>query len=221
MAIGDFYNFLNKYSQYYYDPFICNIDELGDLFCEFQSDETFSLWLEEAANYGLNYQGHRVSANTPFVDFHCKTYAVSSGLPAYAVALNEYFYKEYQYPEDAYRPSEKRRITELETYLSQLCHCGRTTISSWKSGTRIPDKYKWWVLAITEFKLSYFHIQPFLNMIGSSVDMTKTDDMILFYALCADKSAHDVFVLLQQHGCTETKKLFTYCSDEGCEEVAK
>lgn len=207
VVIDHFYNYLNAYSEEYYSKYLLELDLIGELFCNMEKYDDLQLWLQETSFCGRHpYQ--KMSVPSPAIVIgHDQDYD-KKVLPAYAVALKEFFYKEYPYPEYKNEPSERKRVTELEIQLANICHSGRSTVASWKSGTRLPDKYKWWVLAIGVFKLSYWHIQPYLDMVGSSVDMTCLDDVILFYSLCTSKSIYGTFVLLQENGCDETKRLF-------------
>lgn len=206
MAIEDFHNYLNSYADIYYSKYMLGLDLIGDFFCAMKSDDELDQWLERV-NYSNLHPYRKTSVPSPMIPTRCDN-AGKDQMPAFAVALQEFFYKYYMYPEDKNGPSERKRVTDLENRLAVICHAGRSTIASWKSGSRIPDKYKWWALGIGVFELSYWHIQPYLDMIGCNIDMTCIDDIVLFYALCASKSTNDTFVLLHEYNCDETKQLF-------------
>lgn len=210
MALEHFRNYIDAYAEEYYARYILDLNQIGDVFCCMRNDGDLHAWIIESNICGTHF--YHKSAGPPIFSLPvqmCDTVERDTSLPAYAVALREFFYKDYLYPEMKNAPAETRRMTDLEQNLANVCHAGRSTVSSWKSGTRIPDKYKWWVLAIAVFKLSYWHIQPFLDMIGCSIDMTCLDDVILFYSVCTSKTMYETFVLLNEYGCDETKKLFT------------
>ena len=196
MAMEHFRMYLSFYEKKYYSRYIKNLEEIGDLFCNLSDDAQLRQW--------MIYQEDL--SPRPFEKKRNSLYQDRRNTPPYALALQHYFYKDYLYPEDRYQ--EARRVTEMEQRLADLCHAGRTTVASWKSGVRVPDKYKWWTLALLEFELNFWEIQPFLDMIGCNVDMTCTDDIILFYALCAQKKQQEIFLLLKAYGCEETKSLF-------------
>lgn len=206
MAIEDFHNYLNSYSDLYYSKYMLELDLIGDFFCGMKRDEELKQWLD-GANDCYFHSYRKISVPSPIIPTRCCNTG-EQPLPAYSVALQEFFYKDYRYPEDKNKPSERKRMTDLENSLASICHAGRSTIASWKSGSRIPDKYKWWALGIGVFELSYWHIQPYLDMIGSNIDMTCIDDIVLFYALCTAKSTYGTFALLHEYHCDETKKLF-------------
>lgn len=205
MALEDFHWYLEAYMDNYYTKYLLDLNLIGDCFCCMKQDRELQQWL---ASVGYCRPRPQKTA-APVPDISGRHQDEGEPLPAYAAALREFFHKDYQYPEEKYTPSERKRVTELELRLAAVCHAGRSTIASWKSGARVPDKYKWWALGIGEFCLSYWHIQPYLDMIGCGVDMTCLDDIILFYALCTAKSTCATFTLLHEYRCDETKKLFS------------
>lgn len=204
MSIFEFNVYLEKYAQDYFSRYLNDLENIGDMFCCFSCDQDFYSWIN-TIEYSHIHRYMEVKGPTPSIDTH----EMKTNLPAYACALSEFFYKKYEYPEERFLPSERKRVTELETKLSKVCHSGRSTIASWKSGTRVPDKYKWWALGISVFELNFWHIQPYLDMVSSSIDMTCIEDVILFYALCTSKSIFEIYILLEKYNCNEIKDLFS------------
>lgn len=198
MGIEHFKEFLNKYEEEYYNTYVHGLYEIGDYLCGL-NDSQLLQWLQNTQLHPSPYRKRHVNA-------HQKTNNVD--LPPYAQALQCFFYKHYDYPDQRYLPEERNRITELEQELATLVHAGRSTIASWKSGSRVPDKYKWWALGIGVFELNFWDVQPYLNMINCQVDMTCLDDWLLFYSICSVKTMHEVYCLLSDYSCTYTMGYF-------------
>ena len=196
MSMEDFYTYLNIYREEYYEKYIQGLNDIGDYFVGFSSDYELRKWLQ---NMSLNPQPLQNTGNRS-VQF--------SGIPPYAEALQRLFHKDYTYSDERYSQGELGRVTNLEAELAAIVHSGRSTIASWKSGMRVPNKYKWWALGIAFFKLSYWDVQPYLDMIGSRADMRCLDDILLFYSISTSKSVHDVYCLLLEYGCEYNAELF-------------
>lgn len=204
MAKRDMMDYLDAYSEIYNARHNINADVIGDCFCSMKSDAELESFLH-AFPYALSVADSRSSIRITAPHLSVSD---SVRLPAFSIALQEFFYKDYLYPEDRYSQDEKRRITELENWLANRCGSQRSAISHWKSGKRIPSKYRWWALAINAFELDYWYIHPYLDMIGTYVDFSILDDILLFYALCTGKTMQETYVLLLQYDRIETKKLF-------------
>ena len=198
MAMEHFKKFLNNYGEKYYTTYVHGLYEIGDYLCGID-DSQLSQWIQSTKLHPHPYRRRNGNTfkNTDEVE-----------LPPYAQALQCFFYKHYDYPDQRYLPEERNRVTELEQELATIAHAGRSTIASWKSGSRVPDKYKWWALGISVFELNFWDVQPYLDMINCQVNMTCLDDVLLFYSICSVKTMHEVYCLLEDYSCTDTMQCF-------------
>lgn len=118
MALEHFYNYLNAYSETYYSKYILDLEPIGDSFCAMKSDADLQIWLDSTDCCGFHpYQKNLIS--TPAIVIQHEIDYDKNALPAYAVALKEFFYKEYPYPECKNSPSERTRITKT---WNTACH---------------------------------------------------------------------------------------------------
>lgn len=198
MAMEHFKTYLKNYGEEYYKKYVHGLDEIGDYLCGINDDELWP-WIQSTQ---LNPKPYRKGSNPVPQE------TGEAELPSYAQALQCFFYKHYDYPDQRYLIEERTRVTELEKQLAALAHAGRSTVASWKSGSRVPDKYKWWALGIGVFDLNFWDVQPYLDMIGCQADMTCLDDLLLFYCVCAGKTVHDTYCLLSAYDCAHTMRWF-------------
>ncbi len=203
MAMEHFKRFLNTYGEEYYKVYVNGLYDIGDYLCGI-NDSQLLQWIQSTQLHPHPYQ-------KKYVNLHQETN--EEKLPPYAQALQCFFYKKYDYPDQRYLPEERNRVTELEQELASLVHAGRSTVASWKSGIRVPDKYKWWALGIGIFELNFWDVQPYLNMINCQVDMACLDDVLLFYSICAVKTMHETYCLLAEYSCTYTMKCFAQVTE--------
>lgn len=205
MALDDFYTYMLRYSEQYYEKYLSNINDIGDAFYEMGGrTEALNDWLARSGDF---YIYNKVSVPSPGIYVHGNIQNVTN-LPAYAVALQELFYEEFDYYGDDNRPIQKKISEILQSQVAASCRVARNTVSSWKTGARIPGKYNWWALAITFLGLSYQMLPPFLDMIGCTVDLTCLDDVLLYYSLCSEKSGQETFALLKKYSCHHTAEIF-------------
>ena len=205
MALDDFYTYLLLYTEQYYEKYLTNITGIGDLFYDMRGGtNALNKWILSRGDF---YVYNKVNAPSPGIYIH-NNVQNTNNLPAYAIALQELFYEEFDYYSEENKPIRKKIAEILQSQVASSCKVARNTVSSWKTGVRIPNKYNWWALAITFLDLSYQMLPPFLDMIGCTVDLTCLDDVILYYSLCSEKSGQETFALLKKYSCNHTAEIF-------------
>lgn len=204
MSVADFYRYVQLYAEEYYEKFCYNIDAVGDTFYQMRSEADLVKWIERN---GACYIYSKRNVTKPDIFIHKNIEDVEK-MPAYAVALHELFYEEFDYLDDNNMPIQKKKTDMIQEDIARVCHVARNTVASWKNHSRIPAKYNWWALAIGFLELSYQYLPPFMDMIGATIDLTCLDDILLYYALCAEKTSYEIYILLRKYGCNVTAELF-------------
>ncbi len=207
MSVNDFYHYMQLYSEEYYDKYCFNIDMVGDIFYQMKNEAELAEWIKRNGNY---YVYSKRNVTRPKLFIHSNIENIDK-MPAYAVALHELFYDEFDYFDDSGLPIQKKKTDMIQEDIAKVCHVARNTVASWKNCSRIPGKYNWWALAIGFLELSYQYLPPFMDMIGATVDLTCLDDVLLYYALCAEKTSYETYILLKHYNCETTAELFTPC----------
>lgn len=202
MGKREFDNYLYKYSLAYLEKYNRDIQDLGNSFYECGEEDFFS-WLTSQNNMYIFNEDKLNIAHYKNDDF-----AGEEELPPYSIALQALFYSENDFVNEKGEVERKKRSDIKQETIAEICHVKRNTVSTWKSGTRKPGKYNWFAFAICFLKLDYSDILPFMDMIGERVDRNCLDDMLLYYALCTEKSRFETYMLLKMYNCKETMEYF-------------
>ena len=203
MGLNHFQKFMNTFADEYNNTYGM-LESLGDFFYLLQEDKEFEYWLCENKRLSPRRQN-----NVPLVLTEIKTKShVSKDRPLYSIALNEFFYDEFEYLDANNQVIPKKHGFITQKAVSETIHVPRVLITSWKSGDRCPGKYEWWALGIRVLQLDYQLLLPYLYMIGENVNASCLDDLILFYGMCAEKDANEIYELLSRFGCDKTARLF-------------
>lgn len=203
MGLSHFKIFMNRFADEYNKTYGI-LENLGDYFYLIQEDKEFEKWLGDNKNLLPRRQNNVPLALT---EIETKSH-VSKDRPLYSIALNEFFYDEFEYLDVNNQVIPRKHGCVSQKIVSNTIHVPRVLITSWKSGSRCPGKYEWWALGIQVFQLDYQLLLPYLYMIGETVNASCLDDLILFYGMCAEKEANDIYKLLNRFGCEKTALLF-------------
>ena len=203
MGLDHFQRFLYAFAEDYSESYE-KLSELGDFFYLTDSERDFEKWLEQN---GRSFCSER--SNIPIMASKIRTKSnADSSLPLYAIALNEFFYDEFEYLDENFREIPKKHGFISHKMVAETIYVPRTLITSWKSGIRTPKKYEWWALGIRIFRLDYQLIQPYLYLIGKTVNVYCIDDILLFYSMCTEKEPEEIYGLLKKYNCHDTAMLF-------------
>lgn len=207
MGKKEFDIYMYKYSDAYYERNYTDIQALGASFYDYGKDENegekLYSWIVLQNNMYIYKKDELNVACYKNEDAICE-----EDLPAYSIALNALFYSEYDFVNEKGEVERKKRSDIKQETIAEICHVKRNTVSSWKCGTRKPGKYSWFAFAICFLKLDYSDILPFMDMIGERLDRNCLDDMLLYYALCTEKSRFETYMLLKKYNCKETMEYF-------------
>jgi len=195
MSKNDFFNYLNAYSHEYYRQYINDSEMIGEIFGVMSNDDDLDKWLRKYYEKRLINVSHIKGKEIPYS--HIPYKSEKEGIPAYSILIEELFLEPFFND----NPKVILGTTEKDEWLADMCNLSRTAITNWKTGNRIPNKYKWWALAINCFELSYFDIPPYLHMIGCTVDLRCIEDILLMYSICTAKKTHEVYSLLKKYDC--------------------
>lgn len=207
MGKREFDSYLWEYSEAFFQKNDRTILELGDDFYKLgisgQGDLIFSEWISSQKNM---FTHKKSEMDLP--RFKNTGENSEEMLPAYSLALEAFFYSKNDYVDDDGKAIVKKRSDITQETVAQYCNVKRNTVSSWKNGTRKPDKYSWWSFAICVLEISYEDVLPYLDMIGETVNRACLDDMLLYYALCTGKNRYQTYMLLKEYGCVAAMEYF-------------
>lgn len=202
MSIEHFQRFMYAYADEYRNQE--DIEGLGDFFYLMDHRAVFEQWLENnAKNCSIRKKG--IPQFTSFISLKS---AIEKDLPLYAIALNEFFYDEFDYMDMKNKILPKKHGYVSQQFVADTIHVSRSLITGWKNGSRCPEKYEWWTLAIRVLKLDYQLLLPYMHMIGCTIDATCLDDLILYFAMCNESKPEQIYALLHKYGCSETESFF-------------
>ncbi len=92
-----------------------------------------------------------------------------------------------------------------QSKLAQWCGVSAALITNWKDGTKRPDKYEWWILAL-HIGLPAEYLPAFLMMVGCSIDPMCRQDEILLHGQIMGYSVPAIYAILESYNCPIIKK---------------
>lgn len=92
-----------------------------------------------------------------------------------------------------------------QSKLAQWCRVSAALVTNWKDGTRHPDKYEWWTLAL-HIGLPAEYLPAFLIMVGCSIDPMCRQDEILLHGQVMEYSIPTIYTMLETYGCSLEKE---------------
>ncbi len=92
-----------------------------------------------------------------------------------------------------------------QSKLAQWCGVSAALVTNWKDGTKRPDKYEWWTLAL-HIGLPVEYLPAFLMMVGCSIDPMCRQDEILLHGQIMGYSPFAIYTILEMYGCPIEKR---------------
>lgn len=93
-----------------------------------------------------------------------------------------------------------------QSKLAQWCKVSAALVTNWKDGTKHPDKYEWWTLAL-HIGLPAEYLPAFLMMVGYSIDPMCRQDEILLHGQIMGYSIPTIYTILEAYGCSIERKM--------------